>query len=89
MEGRYQREWGNCDASRKFVKENATPADGKKVTDEVEPLIEVFGYTFNNIMMVHLHKEDDAMVLIQLVNEFGIKAVANHCADVHREEAPH
>ena len=24
--------------------------------------------------------------LIELVNEFGIKAVANHCADVHREE---
>ena len=36
--------------------------------------------------MVHLHKEDDAMVLIQLVQEFGLKAVANHCLDVHREE---
>jgi imidazolonepropionase-like amidohydrolase len=37
-------------------------------------------------MMVHVHKEDDAMVLIQLANEFGFKAVANHCVDVHREE---
>jgi hypothetical protein len=37
-------------------------------------------------MMVHLHKEDDAMVLIQLVREFGIMAVANHCVDVHRQE---
>jgi imidazolonepropionase-like amidohydrolase len=35
--------------------------------------------------MVHLHKEDDVMVLIQLAKEFGIKVVANHCMDVHRE----
>jgi imidazolonepropionase-like amidohydrolase len=60
----------------------------KKVTDEVEPVTEVFMDILSNKykMMVHLHKEDDAMVLIELVNEFGIKAVANHCADVHREE---
>lgn len=60
----------------------------KKVADEVEPLTEVFMDILSNKykMMVHLHKEDDAMVLIQLVREFGIKAVANHCADVHREE---
>lgn len=60
----------------------------KKVTDEVEPLTEVFMDILSKKykMMVHLHKEDDAMVLIQLVKEFGIKAVANHCADVHREE---
>jgi imidazolonepropionase-like amidohydrolase len=38
-----------------------------------------------NKLMVHLHKEDDVMVLIQLVKEFGIKVVANHCMDVHRE----
>jgi len=55
----------------------------KKVTDEVEPLTEVFMDILSNKykMMVHLHKEDDVMVLIQLVNEFGIKAVANHCAE--------
>jgi imidazolonepropionase-like amidohydrolase len=60
----------------------------KKVTDEVEPLMEVFMDILSNKykMMVHLHKEDDVMVLIQLVNEFGIRAIANHCADVHREE---
>ena len=34
--------------------------------------------------MVHVHEEDDVMVLIQLVSEFGIKVVANHCADVYR-----
>ena len=37
-------------------------------------------------MMVHFHKEDDARILIQLVKEFNIKAVANHCLDVHRQE---
>lgn len=60
----------------------------KKVTDEVEPVTEVFMDVLSNKykVMIHLHKEDDAMVLIQLVNEFGIKAIANHCADVHREE---
>jgi imidazolonepropionase-like amidohydrolase len=60
----------------------------KKITDEVEPVTEVFMDVLSNKykVMVHLHKEDDAMVLIQLVNEFGIKAIANHCADVHREK---
>jgi imidazolonepropionase-like amidohydrolase len=42
----------------------------KKVTDEVEPLTDVFMDILSNKykMMVHLHKEDDAMVLIQLVS---------------------
>jgi imidazolonepropionase-like amidohydrolase len=60
----------------------------KKVMDEVEPLTEVFMdiLSAKYKVMVHLHKEDDAIVLIQLVKEFGIKAIANHCADVHRAE---
>jgi imidazolonepropionase-like amidohydrolase len=37
-------------------------------------------------MMFHVHKEDDIMVLIELTKEFGIKAIANHCVDIHREE---
>jgi imidazolonepropionase-like amidohydrolase len=38
-------------------------------------------------MMFHVHKEDDVMILIQILKEFGIKAVANHCCcDVHRKE---
>jgi len=37
-------------------------------------------------MMFHVHKEVDIMILIQLVREFGIRAIANHCCDVHREE---
>src|SRR5919198_31495 len=61
---------------------------GKKISDEIEPLTEIFMDILSNKykMMVHLHKEDDVMVLIQLVNEFGIKVIANHCVDVHREE---
>lgn len=60
----------------------------KKVAAEMEPVTEVFIDILSNKfkMMVHLHKEDDAIVLIQLAKEFGVKAVANHCLDVHREE---
>jgi imidazolonepropionase-like amidohydrolase len=60
----------------------------KKVAAEMEPLTEVFMDILSNKfkMMVHLHKEDDAIVLIQLAKEFGIKAIANHCLDIHREE---
>ena len=60
---------------------------GKKIIEEVEPLAEVFIDILSNKnkLMVHLHKEDDVMVLIQLAKEFGIKVVANHCMDVHRE----
>jgi imidazolonepropionase-like amidohydrolase len=45
---------------------------GKKTTDEIEPLTEIFMDILSNKykMMVHLHKEDDVMILIQLVNEF-------------------
>src|ERR687887_2194447 len=60
----------------------------KKVIEEVEPLTEVFMDILSGKykMMVHVHKEDDVMILIQLANEFGIKIVANHCADVYRKE---
>ena len=60
----------------------------KKVIDEVEPITEVFMDILSGRfkVMFHVHKEDDIMVLIQLVREFGIKAIANHCCDVHREE---
>jgi imidazolonepropionase-like amidohydrolase len=61
----------------------------KKVIDEVEPLTEVFMdiLSAKYKMMVHVHKEDDVMVLLQLAKEFGIKElVANHCLDVYRQE---
>jgi imidazolonepropionase-like amidohydrolase len=61
---------------------------GKKVIDEVEPQTELFMDILSNKlkMMVHVHKEDDIMVLLQIIKEFGIQAIANHCVDVHREE---
>ena len=33
--------------------------------------------------MAHLHKDDDAMLLIQLAREFGLDAIANHCMDIY------
>jgi len=44
------------------------------VIDEVEPITEVFFDIFSGKykMMVHVHKEDDVIVLIQLAREFGI-----------------
>ncbi|HEY6886049.1 MAG TPA: amidohydrolase family protein [Nitrososphaeraceae archaeon] len=60
----------------------------KKVIEEVEPLTEVFMDILSGKykVMFHVHKEDDVMILIQLAKEFGIKAIANHCVDVHTEQ---
>jgi imidazolonepropionase-like amidohydrolase len=60
----------------------------KKSIDEVDPNTEVYMDVLAQKykMMVHLHKEDDARISIQLVKEFKLKVVANHCLDVHREE---
>ena len=60
----------------------------KKVIDEVDPLTELFMDILSNKlkMMIHVHKEDDIMVLLHIIKEFGIKAIANHCVDVHRAE---
>ena len=60
----------------------------KKTTDEVDPNTEVFMdmLAHKHRLMVHLHKEDDVWILIDLAKEFSLKVVANHCLDVHREE---
>jgi imidazolonepropionase-like amidohydrolase len=60
----------------------------RKVMDEVDPITEVFMDILSGKykMMVHVHKEDDIMMLLQIASEFGIKVVANHCADVYRRE---
>jgi len=72
----------------KARKMQALLQEEKKAIDEVEPITEVFMDILSGRfkVMFHVHKEDDIMVLIQLVREFGIKAIANHCCDVHREE---
>jgi imidazolonepropionase-like amidohydrolase len=60
----------------------------KKTIDEVDPNTEVYMDMLaqKHKIMTHLHKEDDVRILIQLVKEFNLKVVANHCLDVHREE---
>lgn len=61
---------------------------GKKVQDEVEPLDEVFIRILKgeDMLMTHLHREDDAYVLMGLIDEFGFKAVVNHGMDFYRPQ---
>ena len=60
----------------------------KKIREEIEPLTEIFMDILDGKLplMVHVHKEDDIVVLMNLVDEFGIKAVINHGCDVHSTE---
>ncbi len=57
----------------------------KKEPEEVEPLTEMFIDILDKKLplMVHVHKEDDIVTLLNLVKEFGIKVVVNHGCDVH------
>lgn len=60
----------------------------KKLPEEVDPVDEVFlDILMGKLkMMVHLHREDDAYVLLDLIREFKINAVLNHGMDIYREE---
>lgn len=60
----------------------------KKDLDEVDPLSEIFLDMLSKRLsvLVHLHKEDDAILLIQLAKEFGLKTMAHHCMGIYREE---
>ena len=60
----------------------------KKIREEIEPLTEIFMDILDGKLplMVHVHKEDDIIVLMNLVDEFGIRAVINHGCDVHSRE---
>ncbi len=60
----------------------------KKIKEEVEPLTEIFIDILDKKLplMVHVHKEDDIITLMNLVDEFGIRAVINHGCDVHSGE---
>lgn len=62
--------------------------NGKKVEDEVEPLDEVFIKILKgeDRLMTHLHREDDAYVLMSMMDEFGFKAIVNHGMDFYRPE---
>ncbi len=61
---------------------------GKKEKEEIEPLTSIFIDILDKKLplMVHVHKEDDIIVLMNLVDEFGIRAVINHGCDVHSSE---
>jgi imidazolonepropionase-like amidohydrolase len=60
----------------------------KKTVDEIDPktelLIKVIKGEYR--IMCHLHKEDDALFLMSLVDEFGIKPIINHGMDFHSRE---
>ncbi|RLF27664.1 MAG: imidazolonepropionase [Thermoplasmata archaeon] len=60
----------------------------KKEPEEIEPLTDMFIDILDGKLplMVHVHKEDDIVTLINLVKEFGIKTVVNHGCDVHSRE---
>ncbi len=60
----------------------------KKIKEEVEPLTDIFIDILDKKLplMVHVHKEDDIITLMNLVDEFGIRAVINHGCDVHSAE---
>jgi len=62
--------------------------EGSKSNDDIDPTTEVLMDILNQKykIMMHLHREDDVRILIQLVKEFKLKVVANHCLDVHRVE---
>ena len=38
------------------------------------------------VLKTHVHKEDDALFLVELVREFNLSATADHVCDVHRVE---
>ncbi len=61
---------------------------GKKQPEEIDPVEAVFMKILEGKlkMMVHLHREDDAYVLLELKNEFGFKAVLNHGMDIYRAD---
>ncbi|MCL6014191.1 MAG: amidohydrolase [Candidatus Thermoplasmatota archaeon] len=61
---------------------------GKKTIDEIdvetEFLIKLIKGEYR--IMCHLHKEDDALFLMSLVDKFGIKPIINHGMDFHSKD---
>ena len=59
----------------------------KKRVEEIDPQMEIFIDILKKKykLMVHVHKEDDVMIMLELIKEFKIKAIANHLCDVHNE----
>jgi imidazolonepropionase-like amidohydrolase len=61
---------------------------GKKTIDEIDPEMEFLTKLVKGEykIMCHLHKEDDALFLMNLVDQFGIKPIINHGMDFHSPE---
>lgn len=61
---------------------------GKKTIDEIDPKTEFLTKLIKGEyrIMCHLHKEDDALFLMSLVDQFGIKPIINHGMDFHSKE---
>ncbi len=62
--------------------------NGKKTIDEIDPKTEFFIKLINGEykIMCHLHKEDDALFLMSLADQFGIKPIINHGMDFHSKQ---
>jgi imidazolonepropionase-like amidohydrolase len=60
----------------------------KKIEEETDPVLQIFIDLLRKKtkMMVHLHREDDLMVLFSLQEEFGFEAIVNHALDIYRIE---
>ncbi len=60
---------------------------GKKSVDEVDPETEFLISILNGSVkiMCHVHKEDDALFLMSLVDHFGIRPIINHGGDFHTQ----
>ncbi len=72
----------------KFLAAKKTKAmvdSGKKSIEEVDPETEFLISILNgNVkIMCHVHKEDDALFLMSLVDHFGIRPIINHGGDFH------
>jgi len=59
----------------------------KKLIEEIDPQMELFIDILKKKykLMVHVHKEDDVMIMLELIQEFKLEAIANHLGDVHSE----
>jgi len=61
---------------------------GEKKPEEIEPTIEALIPVLKGeeVLRVHVHKEDDIAALLMIKRKFGIKITLEHCGDVHSRE---
>lgn len=74
---------------KKAMKAGDLVKKGKKEIEEIDPVTEALITLMKGKvpMMVHVHKSDDLIILRNLMNEFGLRVVANHCGDIHSDES--